>query len=74
MKIYKMNRFKILIFSVISLFALDEIAFAKNQCDGGGMLVRFDLSKTNNDRIDNQNTYIVVLGIDPKTKNMLMFR
>lgn len=68
MKIYKMNRFKILIFSVISLFALDEIAFAKNQCDGGGMLVRFDLSKTNNDRIDNQNTYIVVLGIDPKTK------
>ncbi|KTD03214.1 hypothetical protein Lgor_1199 [Fluoribacter gormanii] len=68
MKVSKMNRISVLMFGATCLLTLSNCAFSQNPCKGGGMSVRFDLSKTNNPSIENKNTYIVVLGIDPITK------
>ncbi|WP_237759390.1 beta-1,3-glucanase family protein [Legionella parisiensis] len=63
-----MSRLSVLMLGLTGLLTISEYAFSQNQCQGGGMSVRFDLSKTNNTHIENRNTYIVVLGIDPTTK------
>ncbi|KTD75697.1 beta-1,3-glucanase family protein [Legionella waltersii] len=63
-----MNKLSHLIFSLLGLLAICNQTFSQNPCIGGGMSIRFDLSKTNNASIQNRNTYIVVLGIDPATK------
>jgi hypothetical protein len=68
MKIINMNKLSCLVFSLLGLLATSNEAFSQNQCEGGGMSVSFDLSKTNNSSIQNRNTYIVVLGINPATK------
>ncbi|HHS8276694.1 TPA: beta-1,3-glucanase family protein, partial [Legionella anisa] len=68
MKISKLSRPSILMLGLAGLFTVSGYAFSQTQCQGGGMSVSFDLSKTNNTHIENRNTYIVVLGIDPVTK------
>ena len=52
--------------SVIGTIAIISNSYA--QCPAGNMSVSFDLSKTNNPSIKKENTYIVVLGINPQTK------
>ncbi|KTD53778.1 hypothetical protein Lsan_4188 [Legionella santicrucis] len=68
MNIFKINKVSILTLGLTGLLAVSECAFSQNECVDGGMSVSFDLSKTNNTHIENKNTYIVVLGIDPTTK------
>ncbi|KTD60370.1 hypothetical protein Lsai_0120 [Legionella sainthelensi] len=68
MSIFKRNKAPILILGLTGMLAVSNCAFSQNECANGGMSVSFDLSKTNNARIENKNTYIVVLGIDPATK------
>lgn len=68
MKISKLSRLSVFMLGLTGLLTMSEYAFSKNQCQGGGMSVSFDLSKTNNTHIENRTTYIVVLGIDPATK------
>lgn len=71
MSIFKRNKACILILGLTGMLVVSNCALSQNECENGGMSVSFDLSKTNNARIENKNTYIVVLGIDPATKNML---
>lgn len=66
-KITKSPPLRALLFTLLSLSTSTIIA-QQNQCEGGGMLVQFDLSKTNNSKIQNENTYIVILGTNPATK------
>lgn len=61
-------KFAAIIIGFSGLITSNQSAFAQNSCAGGGMSVSFDLSKTNHPGITNQNTYIVVLGINPKTQ------
>lgn len=68
MRIFKINKACIFTLGLTGLLAVSHCAFSQNTCGNGRMSVSFDLSKTNNTRIENKNTYIVVLGIDPATK------
>ncbi|AUH73974.1 hypothetical protein CAB17_11055 [Legionella sainthelensi] len=68
MSIFKRNKACILILGLTGMLVVSNCALSQNECENGGMSVSFDLSKTNNARIENKNTYIVVLGIDPATK------
>ncbi len=68
MKVSKTNKLLALTLKLAVVLTMSECAFSQNQCEGGGMSVRFDLSKTRNTSIENKNTYIVVLGIDPATQ------
>jgi hypothetical protein len=52
---------------LVGLLSMSASAFAANTCVGGGISVSFDLSKTNNPSITNENTYLVVLGTNPAT-------
>lgn len=55
------------IFALTGLFSIGEQAFAQSPCPSG-MSVSFDLSKTQNASIKNENTYIVILGSNPTSK------
>jgi hypothetical protein len=68
MKISKKDNLSVLMFGLTSLITMINPVFSQNECQNGGMSVHFDLSKTNNTQIENESTYIVVLGIDPVTK------
>jgi hypothetical protein len=54
------------ILGLIGLVPISNIALAQSPCQSG-MSVSFDLTQTQNARIKNENTYIVVLGLNPAT-------
>jgi hypothetical protein len=62
------NKILAITLSLIGLTAINQLSYSQNSCQGGGMSVQFDLSKTNNPSIKPENTYIVTLGINPLTK------
>ncbi len=66
MKVVKINPWCAL--GLVGVLSMSMTAFAANTCQGGGISMSFDISKTNNASITNENTYIVVLGTNPATK------
>src|SRR5689334_8689271 len=70
MKKFKMISFPLTLtlgLASVLTFSMTGSALAQGNCQAG-MSLSFDLSKTNNPSIKNNNTYIVILGINPATK------